>query len=192
MVRIQLVKPMKDQEFYNLVAAGLAFGVVMVFLLTAVVGVQANSAQPAAPTSSGPAHMYLTIQINPADGMPQYSPANFTVPQGTVIFTIADFDDVVNWSACTCTVGGTVGGTELINGTSVSQVPTSNAAHTFTVPALGVNVVSPGGGSTVTFTLDLTQAGAFVWICNAPCGSDGYQGTPMGTAGYMSGTMTVA
>ena len=181
---------MKEQEYYNLVAAGLAFGVVLVFLLTAVIGAAANSNAPAA-APSGPAHMYLTVQINPDTGMPQYSPANFTVPTGEVVFTIVDYDSVVNWSACTCTVTGTVGGTELVNGTAVSAVSTTNVAHTFTIPALGVNALSPGG-SVVSFTLDLSQAGTFVWICNAPCGSDGYQGTPMGTGGYMSGSMTVA
>ncbi|MGI0132002.1 MAG: hypothetical protein ACREDK_02735 [Thermoplasmata archaeon] len=181
---------MKDQEYYNLVAAGLAFGVVLVFLLTAVVGAAANSNSPPA-TPTGPAHMYLTVQINPDTGMPQYSPANFTVPVGTVTFTIVDYDSAVNWDGCTCNVSGTVGGTELVNGTSLATVSNANVAHTFTIPTLGLNVLSPGGGSIVTFTVVLTQSGSYVWICTDPCGSDGFSGAPMGTDGYMSGTMTV-
>lgn len=181
---------MKDQEYYNLVAAGLAFAVVIVFLLSAVMSTAAHStSSPASP--SGPAHVYLTVQMNPDTGMPQFSPANFTVPTGEVIFTILDYDSVMNWSGCTCNVTGTVGGTEAVNGTSYSTVPTSNVAHTFTIPSLGLNVLSPGG-STVTFTVDLTKTGALSWFCEDPCGANGYTGAPMGVPGYMSGTMTVS
>lgn len=182
---------MKDQTYYNLVAGAIALGIVT--MLVAYAGITASSSANGsnASTPTGPAHMYLTVQINPDNGMPQYSPANFTVPKGLVDFTIYDFDSPIAWAGCECNVTGTVGGAESVNGTAMAVVPSSNAAHTFTVAALGLNVVSPGN-STVTFSVDFTQSGSYVWVCLDPCGADGYSGAPMGDSGYMTGTMTVA
>lgn len=186
---------MKDQTYYNLIAGGLALGVVTLLVVWTGLAVgtgsgSANGATSGSGAASAPAHMYLTVQINPINGEPQYSPANFTVPAGTVIFTIYDYDDVEQWDSCTCNVTGTVGGDELVNGTPMSSVPVTNAAHTFTIPSLGINTVSPGM-ATLTFTLNLSP-GSYTWYCMAPCGSEGYTGAPMGMPGYMEGTMTVA
>ena len=181
---------MRDQTFYNLVAAGLALGVVLLVVAWAAVSASANTSPPSTPPA-GPAHMYLTVQINPLTGWPQFSPANFTVPVGEVVFTIVDYDSPMNWVGCTCNVSGTVGGTETVNGTSMPAVPSSNVAHTFAIPSLHVNVLSPGM-STVTFTIDLTHGGTFTWYCQTPCGTNGYTGGPMSTPGYMTGTMSVA
>lgn len=183
---------MKDQTFYNLVAGGVAFGIVtmMVVWTGLIAGAGAHTGAAPSDDSAAPANMYLTVQVNPDNGMPQYAPSNFTVEQGLVIFTISDYDSVEPWAACPCNVTGTVGNVESINGTTVSEVPSSNAAHTFTIAALGLNVVSPGN-STVTFEVDFTHAGTYVWTCLAPCGSSGYSGAPMGQPGYMSGTITV-
>lgn len=180
---------MRDQAFFNLVAAGLAFGVVLLVVVWTAVSASANTSSPYTPSASK-AHMYLTIQINPVTGWPQYSPANFTVPAGEVVFMIVDYDSPANWTSCTCNASGTVGGTETINGTTTSIVSSSNVAHTFTIPSLHVNVLSPGM-ATVTFTVDLTQPGTFSWYCETPCGTNGYTGGPMSTPGYMTGTMTV-
>jgi plastocyanin len=180
----------KDQEYYNLVAGGMAFGVVLLVVVWTAVAAAANTGGSTAAQSSGPTYMYLTIQLNPETGTPQYSPANFTVPAGNVIFTIADYDSAVNWSGCPCNVSGTVGNTETVNGTSYSEVPNSNVAHTFTIPSLHVNVLSPGS-SVLTFELDLTQPGTYTWYCEMPCGADGFSGDPMGEPGFMTGTMTV-
>lgn len=182
---------MEDQAYYNAIAGGLVVGVLVIFAGWAAVGIGAGSGGGVdAGGAAAPVAMHLSIVINPVNGMPQYSPANFTVPEGQVVFTIQDFDAATSWDGCTCNVTGTVGGTESINGTATSVVPTSNAAHTFTIAALGVNVVSPGN-STVTFTLDLTGPGSYTWECMAPCGADGATGVPMGDSGYMTGTMTV-
>jgi hypothetical protein len=182
---------MKDQTYYNLVAGAVALGIVTLLVvwtgMVATTGAQGNAGTT---STGGPAQMYLTIQMNPNTGMPQYSPANFSVPLGPVVFTIYDFDSVVDWAGCQCNVTGTVGNVETVNGTAMSLVPSSNAAHTFTVGALGLNVVSPGNSTTV-FEVDFTTAGVYTWICLDPCGSDGYSGAPMGEAGYMTGTMTV-
>jgi plastocyanin len=183
---------MKDHEYYNLVAGGLAFGVVMLMVVwTAVAAASSGSSSAPEAPPAGAANMYLTIQINPENGMPQYSPANFTIPTGEVVFTIVDYDVAASWDGCTCNVTGTVGGTETVNGTSYAVVPSSDVSHSFDIPSLGLNVLSPGM-STVTFTLDVTQAGTYTWYCEMPCGADGYTGDPMGEPGFMTGTMTVA
>lgn len=150
------------------------------------------AAAPAGSTSSStdPANMYITIQINPATGWPQYSPANFSVPTGYVMFTIYNYDIPANFSGCQCNVTGTVDNTETVNGTTYSQVPWTNVAHTFDVPELGINVLNPGD-AVITFEVDFTQLGTFVWLCEMPCGSNGMSGPPMGVPGYMTGTITV-
>lgn len=151
-------------------------------------------AQPA--TLSGPTgplfYENLTINLNSSNGWPYFTPANFTIPTGLTVFTIIDNDMPMEWSACLCEVHGTVRGIETINGTNVSGVSASNVAHSFVVPNLGIAVYSPGQ-SVVRFTVDITNPGTFIWLCTAPCGagSDPYSTPPMGTPGYMTGTMTV-
>jgi hypothetical protein len=183
------VKTVKYQEYNNLIAVGVALVAVVLVLVWATMAASSNGG-PTSTQPTGPAHMYLTIQINPVTGWPQYSPANFTVPAGEVVFTIVDYDSPMNWTSCTCNVNGTVGGTETVNGTSYSVVSNANVAHTFDIPSLHLNVMSPGM-STVTFAVDLTQAGTYTWMCVTPCGINGYTGGAMSTPGYMSGTMTV-
>lgn len=182
---------MDDQIFFNrmaLLASLVLVGCFAVSYAGAALG-QNGSASPAAP--SGPGYLYLTIQLNPQTGMPQYSPANFSVPRGEVIVSIADFDAPVAWSGCTCNVTGTVGSSERVNGTATQELSPANVAHTFTIPKLGINVLSPGG-STVVFTVYFNQTGEFDWFCMDPCGADGATGAPMGTAGYMQGVVTVS
>lgn len=164
----------------------LAIGFGLVVALPAVPA--ANPTEP-----SGPAvYVNLTVSINPLNGWPQFSPANFTVPAGWVVFTIVDKDAPMSWSECPCPVKGTSGGVELINGTSVGRVGAANVAHTFNIPALGLQVLSPGQ-SVVQFSLDVTQSGEYIWYCFAPCGTgaDPYNTPPMDVPGYMTGTMTV-
>jgi uncharacterized membrane protein YphA (DoxX/SURF4 family) len=179
----------------------LSYRVFVVYFIAALVlsfGVGAGLILALPPSaSSGPgAQSYyyenLSINLNPSNGWPQYSPANFTVPTGTVVFTITDNDSPTNWSQCPCVVSGTVGDNELINGTPAHIVSQSNVAHTFNIPSLGLSTYSPGL-SVVRFTVYLTNPGTFQWFCMAPCGagSNPYQTPPMGTPGYMTGTMTI-
>ena len=178
---------MRDQGFYNLVATLAA--VVAISVVTAVPGFSSSGSAPAA-GAARTSRVNLTVSLNGMTGWPQFVPANFSVPVGPVVITIVDQDAPMSWPACSCRVAGTVGGFERVNGTAESQVSDSNVAHTFTVPSLGLNVLSPGA-STVTFTIDLPHAGSFPWFCEAPCGSNGYEGPPMGVPGYMTGTITV-
>lgn len=152
-------------------------------------GVQAGPSDPPAGQARVADYVNLTIEINATTGAPQYVPANFSVSAGLVAITIHDEDSPMEWSACACNVTGTVGNVEWFNGTPQAVVPDTNVAHTFSIPELALNVLSPGG-STVFFEAIL-PAGTFTWYCMAPCGSDGYTGFPMGTPGYMEGTITV-
>jgi hypothetical protein len=155
------------------------------------------------PAQSSVAHVAMTIKTGKMigkPGWPQYSNASWTVKKGqTVVLTITSYDDgnapLPNGSPFT-QVQGTVGGTELVNGSPVSSVANQDVAHTFTVPGLGLNVVVPvapkGGTVTVQATFKADKAGTFNWQCEAPCGtgSTGWGG-PMATPGYMQGTITV-
>ena len=169
----------------TLVSLGVGFGL--------TVAIPVGPAFPNSTTVTGPVHyVNLSVGLNPINGWPQYSPANFSVPGGRVIFTITDTDMPMNWTRCPCPVLGAVGGVELVNGSPVNVVSSNDVAHTFNIPDLGLQILSPGL-SVVKFTLDLTHAGHFVWLCLAPCGTgaDPYNSPPMGIPGYMTGTLTV-
>lgn len=168
----------------TLVSLAVGFGLVLAIPA-------ASAPEGSAPT--GPvSYVNLTVHLDPLNGWPQYSPANFTVPTGRVVFTIVDNDSPMYWSECPCPVGGTVGGVESINGTSIGRVPATNVAHTFNIPVLGLQVLSPGQ-STVRFSVDLIHTGEYIWYCFAPCGTgtDPYNTPPMDVPGFMTGTMTV-
>jgi hypothetical protein len=153
-----------------------------------------GSPPPVGPTTTS--YVNLTITLNnstgPANGWPQYSPANITVPAGRVIFTITDDDSPMNWTVCPCVVTGTPGDVELVNGTPVHIVSPDNVAHTFNVPQLGLSIYSPGQ-SVVQFTANLLRNGTFVWFCMAPCGTgtSPYSSPPMNVPGFMTGNLTV-
>jgi hypothetical protein len=95
------------------------------------------------------------------------------------------------------TVQGTVGNVIKLNGKTVRSVALKTIAHTFTVPALGLNVPIPAvtGNAkyiTETFQFRTGKAGTFTWQCYAPCGtgSTGWGG-PMVTPGEMTGRVAI-
>ncbi len=93
-------------------------------------------------------------------------------------------------------VRGTLGGTELVDGKALSWMPNQEIAHTFTIPALGLNLPIPaaptGGSVTVVARFTPERTGAFVWQCYAPCGSsDSGMGGPMSAMGFMEGKVRV-
>lgn len=65
-----------------------------------------------------------------------------------------------------------------------------SAGHSFTAPALGLDVWIPGGGaaspSVTTFTFHPGSAGTYLWVCGVPC--DPFS---MATPGYMRGEIHV-
>ncbi len=142
----------------------------------------------------------------------------FEVPAATKVnITILAYDGCTPlrnpvWGRVT----GTIGGVEYVNGKPVSQLNSwaqCSVQHTFTMPALGINVpvasptslnannnlcgTSPctsGPHQVVTFSfMTPAKGGTFTWQCIVPCGGgfvDG-NGGPMGTPGYMAGQMEV-
>lgn len=111
-------------------------------------------------------------------------------------------------------VHGTVGGVAYYNGRPLRQLNPADSAHTFTihmfptagqptlfvsVPMLAVpdNAPSLANGypkpTVTTFEFRTGAPGRYVWQCFAPCGDPTYAGFggPMGTIGYMAGTITV-
>jgi hypothetical protein len=167
-------------------------------LISLAVGVGLIVAFPLQPASSGPPPItgpttYENLSVNIApNGWPQYTPANFTIHIGIVIFSIVDNDSPTNWTGCPCPVLGTIGDIEYVNGTPIHNVSSNNVAHSFNVPDLNLAVYSPGGNTT-TFSVDITRTGEFVWFCVVPCGvgADPYNTPPMNVLGYMTGTITV-
>lgn len=112
-------------------------------------------------------------------------------------------------------VHGTLGGTETVNGKTVTHTDPETIGHTFTLhaaptsqtplfisaplPALPDDA-APAPGSVypkpnvVTFSFMTGSPGSYVWNCEFPCGDGTYAkfGGPMSARGYMSGTLTVA
>jgi len=167
-------------------------GVLISFGIAVGLVVGLPSIPPTTPAPAPVSYANLTININNTTGWPQYTPANFTVHPGWVKFTITDNDAPMSWSGCACVVTGTNGSAESINGTPTHVVSSANVAHTFNVPGIGLSIYSPGD-SVVQFTVRVYNEGAFVWFCAAPCGAGAnpYSTPPMGTPGFMTGTMTV-
>jgi hypothetical protein len=165
---------------------------------------QAQSSQAAAPktvhvslvgkidASSGPAGTYTSKEHWPA-----FAPSVLHVAKGdTVVLTIKEYDDAPTALPAGSPYHTVQGGTETVNGTGVTSVSNANIAHTFTIPALGINVPLPkapqGGVATVVFTFKATQAGDFAWQCMTPCGggSNGMGGA-MAKYDWMKGHLIV-
>lgn len=141
------------------------------------------------------------------------SSANISLPADTLIqLTIACYDTADPQATNDMgVVRGTVGGTVyVLNGTiasgtgmgalanrsdwgkTVTAVPASELAHTFTIGALGISVPVVAG-STVIAYLNIHQKGTFAWICLTPCGlgPSGLLGA-METRGWMTGNVEVS
>jgi hypothetical protein len=138
----------------------------------------------------------------------------FQVPAYSVVHvTLYQFDSPTGLrNPFLSQVQGTVGGTETIDGKTVSSIPPEETSHTFAVPELGVFVPLPGvpeeaknpceeapcepsvnDHRTITFSFRTGKKGRFRWQCFVPCGA-GYlsgNGGPMQTLGYMDGFIDV-
>ncbi len=152
-------------------------------------------------------HLYtniLTGKMIVHSGSPKYSPANMTVPaHSTVVLTIYNWDDGTAPLPSSSPYGAVTGGSETVNGSSVTSVPTANLSHTFTIPSLKINVPvppaptaasgSPKEPAVVVFTFHVGGSGSYTWHCMTPCGTaPGGMGGAMATPGFMEGTLTVA
>lgn len=143
--------------------------------------------EPQGRVVTSPVHLYLTVGFNFTTGEDQYYPANFSVPADVeVVVTITNYDNGTNpVPDQEGRVTGTVGNTATASGASFASIPGSQVSHTFSVPALGINVPIPAS-STVVFSLMLEQPGTYAWHCLAPCDANA-----MATPGFMEGTLTV-
>jgi hypothetical protein len=151
---------------------------------------------------------------NPATGHWDHTTL-FKVPAGSRIdVTVLGYDGCTPlrnpyWGSVT----GTIGNVAYVNGKPVTVLNSysgCNVAHTFSIPALNVNVpmASPSltaelcgpspclSGPHVTETFSFMtprHAGMYIWQCRDPCGGgflDGFGG-PMQALGFMTGTMEV-
>ncbi len=101
-------------------------------------------------------------------------------------------------------VRGTVGGVVTVNGKPMRAIDPAAAAHTFSVPDLGVNVPllavadnAPSGASnTIVFSFKIPDSCVHCiihWQCFVPCAAGTLYGNggPMQTLGYMDGQIEV-
>lgn len=211
---------MKEHEWFGYTAlaiAAIAIAGVLIGLGAASTGAGSSSGAPASPApGSVPSdYAYLTIAWNPATGMDEYFPANFTIPADTLVqVTITSYDNGTNpVGAMFASVWGTVGGTETVTSSgatsTVSALPANHVAHTFTILPSGVGGgMASGMGSAgssnpilsvaippapsvsspviVTFDVEFHGVGMYTWNCEAPCDPNA-----MMAAGMMSGTVQV-
>jgi hypothetical protein len=212
-------------------ALTIVCGAAFVALMGLLLHQQPAPALAAAPQGgSNPHHVFLHLSTYPdslagehgKDGGAEpdwvsYGPTTtLTVPRNSLVtVTVSQYDGgepITNpWFA---QVHGTVGGTETVNGKTVTKVDAATIGHTFTIHAaptaqdpLFVNAPLPAlpddaplaAGSDypkpieVTFSFRTMGPGVYVWNCEFPCGDGTYAkfGGPMSKRGYMSGTLTV-
>jgi hypothetical protein len=174
---------------------------------------QSYAVAPAPGQPSGPiAGLNLTIVTGDMIGhteYPAYVPSSFSLPaNSTVVVTITNFDDATPLAKGMeryATVSGTVGATMAVTPIDVRSPNSSSGplrvltgldpaavSHTFTIPALGINVPVAAHARTV-FTIHTGAPGTYFWRCFDPCGAGG---TGWGTAmaaksGFMEGTLTI-
>jgi hypothetical protein len=167
----------------------------------------ASTASPAAPVGAANVGLYLTIlsgSMVQKKGWPLFTPADFAVPAGRVTYAeIRCFDPGASpVPAAYAQVRGAIGGAAVVSplvlgaGTealahTVRALPVGGIAHTFTVPAIGLNIPVPPR-SIVRFAFNPGAAATLTWRCMAAC-STGPAGTAgaMATPGWMRGTLRV-
>jgi hypothetical protein len=106
---------------------------------------------------------------------------------------------------------GLLGGTMMVDGRPVSVLDPAEAAHTFTIPDLGVSVPLKGIGGdakdacdvapcsldhdhvTIRFSFKTGAPGTYRWQCFVPCAAGFLNGNggPMQTIGFMDGYVHV-
>ncbi len=163
----------------------------------------ASSSGSQSTASAKPVTVNLTLETGKMDGKsgwPKFVPSSVTIPANAeVTLKIVSYDDGAAPLLTGMTQYANVqGGTETIDGSSVTSVPNANVAHTFTVPAIGINAVIPAVASgqtttTVIFKFKTSKKGTYVWHCYAPCGSGstGMEGA-MQTTNWMEGSFVVS
>jgi hypothetical protein len=145
------------------------------------------SVKPGGPATNFAAYLPTTTLSAPAQSVVSFTIRNFDLdaallPDGSQVYQVQ----------------GTVGGVAYADGKAYTSLDRTRIAHTFSVPALHLNVPIPGASAsgkryvTVTFRVRTGSAGVYAWRCMAPCGEgqDGQSG-PMADENYMRGTLFV-
>lgn len=191
----------------SLVAGGLILLALFGWVEAPIPSGQTAAGQTAAGQSRLPDRVALDILPvkpgGPAEDYAAYVPSTvLRVPASSLVtITIRNFDldaTPLPGGSPYARVQGTMGGVAYADGKAYGALACSAIAHTFTVPALHLNVPIPGRAAagkryvTVTFRVRTGNAGAYEWRCFAPCGDgpDGQAG-PMADERYMRGTLVV-
>jgi plastocyanin len=158
---------------YAQIIAGLAGGaLVIVGLLVAVV-----LASPTASATAGAAQA-------PALSQPP-AQVNLVIVPGVRLGPDNKMHDAFTPTDMSATVGQKV---------TVTVYNYDTAKHTFTAPALHLNVIMAGARregvpAVTTFSFTVDKAGAYHWLCTLPC--DDAKGWAMLHDHYMAGTVTI-
>jgi hypothetical protein len=169
-----------------------------------------GSVQTASPVAANAAEVQMTIVTNggPQHDSPAFTPATFAIPANqAVTISVTNLDGATPLPSSLqsyAKVKGVVGQSMAVTPIRIShpkvakgqtrrldELNASVVSHTFSIPALGINVPITGASRT-TFTIQVAKPGTYSWECFDPCGSgpSGF-GPPMGVVGYMAGTVTV-
>ena len=164
------------------------------------VGQSALASPTLPPYLTGTSINLHTTPGGPAD-WPGYTPSDLYIPANSLVtLTIRnyDLDDPSSPTPAPYARVQGIQGSATLDGRPYVALNPAQVAHTFTIPALHLNVPIPGNTApgvafvTVTFTFRTGAAGVYMWQCFAPCGDgpDGESG-PMHTRGDMMGTLIV-
>lgn len=171
---------------------------------------------------SGPRPSWVSYMVQDAQGHWVHSTIVQLPAHATVHVTVDQYDSAgllrnPEWAQVKGTISGSANYTGVVGSktysspTALSLVGASAAAHTFAVPALGINVPLAGIPSnaknvcnaapcttssthdTITFTFKTGAPHVYHWQCFIPCGLGFVNGNggPMQTVGYMMGFLKV-
>ena len=163
--------------------------------------------------SSAVARLDLTVVTGGMIGhneFPAFVPSDFTLPaNATVMISVTNFDDATalpkgseQYAHVTGTLGVVAHVTPITasdpNGSAgptrtISALDPADVSHTFTIPALGINVPI-AAHARETFVIHTGSPGRYAWRCFDPCGADplGWGTAMAARRGFMQGTLTVA
>lgn len=197
---------MEGMPVVNRRTFGFAVGTLVGSTLLSACALRASAASNEMPTVD----LYLSIVTGKMlnhKGWPSYVPTLLTAPANAMVnVRIVNFDDgtaPLPDKSPLAKVTGTIQGTATwqpldTNNPNASGKMTlyqslapKDVAHTFSLPALNLNVPLPVS-SIVTFSFQTTKPGTYMFQCMAPCGSppEGWGGA-MHMNGYMMGSLHV-
>jgi len=139
-----------------------------------------NGLQSSAKISLPADRLIKLVIINYDDGNASLEMPNDNVVSGTTNGTIfvASNSNINSSEAAS--------GISVKGGETLSSVPLSDVAHTFTVPGLDLNIPLPTS-STVVAYFTVAKGGTYQWFCETSCGD-----AAMSTVGWMTGSLVAS